>query len=107
RVPDFGFIVRHTFVEALVECQEMTCRAGVGELYRCHQFAAADRPGRLETFRGSGEEFVIVLVARSGAILRTGISQVGSGRGTMAITAFQIHQSAVRPADWFHMNRMI
>ena len=104
------FVVRDSFVEALVECQEMTRRASIGEFYGCHQFAASDWFRRLETFRGDGKKFVAVLVVdRSGAIPSVRISQVGgSGGWAMAIAAFEVHESAVwSAANWFHVNRVI
>ena len=71
RVHDFRFVVRNAVLEALVECQQMTCCAGVSEFYRRHKLAAGDRLGWFEALNGGRKKLIAVFVADCrGAIFR-------------------------------------
>lgn len=73
----FRLIVRNAFVEALVECKQMTCGAGVGEFYWRHEFAARNRLGRLKPLGNDWKKLVAVSVAnRCGEIFGVRISEV-------------------------------
>src|SRR5207302_8948864 len=94
----------------LVECQQMTCCAGVSEFYRRHKLAAGDRLGWFEALNGGRKKLIAFFVADCrGAIFSIRKSQVGSsGRRAMTITAFEIHEGAIRPAaDRLHVSGVI
>jgi hypothetical protein len=110
RVYHLRLIVRHTFIEPLVERQRMTTRASVREFHRRHQFTATLVPRTWKRPRFESERPIQRRVTGvSRCVVRVGVLPIRRNTlGLMTISAIQLHVRPVRSSpDRFHVNRVI
>lgn len=110
RMYRFRFVVRGTFLETLVESEQMARHASIREFHGRHELAPAYGLGRFESMRADRNELVIVFIAhRSRTILRIGVGQIRVyGGGAVAVATFQLNIGAIRAAtNRFHVDGVV
>src|SRR5260370_23663908 len=76
-VYNFRFVVRHAFVESLVECEQMARGASIGEFHRRHQLPAAHRFGKSESVSSGMKSLIALVIADSRSeVLGISVGQV-------------------------------